>query len=242
MRRAKPGDLEAPGRKRLYNERLFTEVAPRYDVITRLLSFGRDGAWKRRLLRLLPETASADCLDLACGTGDLTAMLASRYPTGDIVGVDLNPHMLQRARRRSELRRSGVRLIRASMDSLPFAAGSFDVVTGGYAVRNAPDLSDAFAEIERVLRPGGTVAFLEFSRAPAGPLWGFQYRLLRFWGALWGLLLHGSPEVYAYIARSLAAFPDRRELETALGRAGFVRVRSRALMVGFLALTTCRKA
>jgi demethylmenaquinone methyltransferase/2-methoxy-6-polyprenyl-1,4-benzoquinol methylase len=240
MERVQERDLMDPDRKRLYNERLFAVVAPRYDIITRLLSLGRDGAWKRRLVRLLPGRQDCDALDLASGTGDILFALALRYPKGRVVGIDLSPQMISRARRRVVSGRA-LHIVRASMDQLPFDDEGFDVVTGGYALRNAPDLSRVLAEVARVLRPGGHAVFLDFSRSPNRARWQLERRLLRFWGALWGVLLHRNPEVYAYIARSLAGYPDRTSLAAMLSRSGFVHIRSHALMGGFLALTGFRK-
>ena len=127
------------------------------------------------------------------------------------------------------------------MDAIPYPAGTITVVTGGYALRNAPNLDTTLQELYRVLRPGGTAAFLDFSRSPVPALWAIEFRLLRWWGGLWGVILHGDAAVYAYIARSLATFPDRGELEKKLTDHGFTRVHSRLRMFGFLALTTFRK-
>ncbi|TVR67707.1 MAG: methyltransferase domain-containing protein, partial [Spirochaetaceae bacterium] len=101
-------ELASPDRKLRYNRRLFAVVAPRYDLVTRLLSLGRDAAWKRMLLEMLPpdqEWSRADAgrpavLDLACGTGDITVLLARRYPRGAVLGLDLTEEMLVRARDR----------------------------------------------------------------------------------------------------------------------------------------------
>ena len=93
--------IHRPEGKRQYNREMFGEIAPKYDFITRALSFGRDKMWKDELIEELPEIAKANCLDLACGTGDLTFRLAQRYPKGHIVGLDLTEPMLVLARRRN---------------------------------------------------------------------------------------------------------------------------------------------
>src|ERR1700758_1899763 len=98
----KIGDhLEDAEKKKYYNERLFSAVAPRYDFITRVLSFGRDAAWKRALISLLPSYDSPVCVDLACGTGDIAFLLAAKYPRGRIAGVDITERMLDIARHRN---------------------------------------------------------------------------------------------------------------------------------------------
>lgn len=253
--RAAPRELRSPERKLRYNRRLFSVVARRYDLVTRLLSFGRDAAWKRKLLRVLPPASAWTngsapvVLDIACGTGDITLLLAEKFPAAEITGIDLTEEMLRRARRRivapgnqrRENRRGTIHFVQGDMNALDKPSGSTDIVTGGYALRNAPDLDHTLREIHRVLRPGGYAAFLEFSRS-ASPGWSaIQLRLLRFWGQVWGILLHGDPEVYAYIARSLASFPDEREFAALLRRLRFTGMAEASLLLGFARITVVRK-
>lgn len=232
-------DLSDPASKREYNRRLFRVVATRYDAITRVLSFWQDHSWKQRLLETLPEGDLRRIVDLACGTGDLTEALARRYPSAEITGVDLSPEMLARARRR--LKAAAVRFVEADMGELPLSDGSVNLVTGGYAVRNAPDLEALLREVKRVLAPGGLFVILDFSHSHTSLASTFQIGLLRFWGRLWGALLHGNPEVYGYIAESLRRFPSRPELEKRLRQAGFRRVRSRSFFFGLIAITRGRR-
>ncbi len=150
----KMGDhLESPETKRSYNEQIFREIAPRYDFITRALSFGRDASWKRDLMAALPLRRQPRCLDLACGTGDITRLLAEKYPGGDIVGLDITEGMLALAR--SATLHGNVRFVRQDMSQLDFEAETIDIITGGYALRNAPDLGRTLQEIHRVLKPDG---------------------------------------------------------------------------------------
>ncbi len=248
-------DLRRPASKRNYNRRVFQAVAPRYAVITRLLSFGMDAFWKRALVGRLPAGAGLArpgtgdsrqgtgawprALDLACGTGDISLLLARRFPAGRVEGLDLSPAMLARARRRRGA--GGIRFRLGDLDRLPYASGSFQLVTGGYALRNAPELGRCLREVFRVLDSGGTAAFLEFSRSPVPWLGRLQVRLLSAWGGLWGLLLHGNPEVYSYIAETLALFPDRTSFERQLRRLGFRKVRSLLPPGGFVSLTFAGK-
>ncbi|MGI9177145.1 MAG: class I SAM-dependent methyltransferase [Pirellulales bacterium] len=231
--------LKTPDAKREYNEILFAEVARRYDLVTRALSLGRDQAWKRALLESLPASMAAAapvCVDLACGTGDVTFALASRYPQGTVCGVDLTPEMLAIARDRNHA--PNVRLELGDMHTLPFPPASVDIVTGSYALRNAPSLHVALAEVRRVLRPGGTAAFLDFSKSPHWLAQRLTYWVLYVWGAFWGLVLHRQPAVYAYIAESLWHFPDRIALRKALADAGLTEVFSRRFYLGTLEMIT----
>lgn len=202
--------LDAPGSKRDYNERLFTEIAPRYDRITRLLSFGRDAFWKRDLVAGLPHESVERGVDVACGTGDLTALLRDRYPEARIMGVDLTESMLRLARQRHIGRE--LEFVRGDMARLPMADGSVDVLTGGYALRNAPDLAAFLGEVRRVLRPGGTAAFLDFSKSDSAWRAELDHTLLKIWGGFWGWGFHRDPHVYGYIADSLRRYPSRQAL------------------------------
>ncbi len=255
--------------KREYNRLLFTTVAPRYNVATRVLSFGRDQAWKRTLLEMCGESLSGGrgnvdpglgtpgrrlrILDIACGTGDLTLALAARFPDAEIVGIDLNGDMLAKARARLAVRSSeerptghrqkrplpsgSVQFIEGDMSSLPFSDNTFDLITAGYALRNAPDLSATLGEIRRVLSPEGVLGVLEFSRSHRPAVSTVSGGLLSFWGNLWGRLLHGDGAVYGYIARSLAHFPNRREVARLLADKGFSRFDRRLRMFGMLEIT-----
>ncbi len=231
--------LDVPERKRTYNERHFAEAATRYDVATRAMSLGRDAAWKRALVAALPDFPSPFCIDLACGTGDVAFLLADRYTGGVAVGVDISASMLAVARGRN--RYPNVRFERGDLCALPFPEGSADVVTGGYALRNAPDLREALAEVRRVLKPGGVAAFLDFSNPESPLLRRLQYLLLRGWCGLWGLLLHGTPEIHGYVAESLRAFPDRRRLSGIFLEEEFVVSAGRRFFLGITGVTILRK-
>jgi demethylmenaquinone methyltransferase/2-methoxy-6-polyprenyl-1,4-benzoquinol methylase len=229
----KGGDwLNTPERKRAFNAAHFATAAARYDIATIAMSFGRDRSWKRRLVAELPLHPRPCCLDLACGTGDLSHLLAGRYPDGQVIGLDLSREMLALALARGVP--PHLNYLQGDMHALPVATASCDLVTGGYALRNAPDLTRAVAEIVRVLRPGGYAAFLDFARVatPAGQQ--RQYRLLRFWCGLWGRLLSGSWEVHGYIAESLQTFPAQAELDHILHSHGLVLCARHRLLGGML--------
>jgi demethylmenaquinone methyltransferase/2-methoxy-6-polyprenyl-1,4-benzoquinol methylase len=225
--------------KRDFNREHFAAAAARYDQATVAMSLGRDRAWKRQLVATLPPLPQPVCLDLACGTGDICLQLARRFPHGRIVGLDLTAAMLELARRRGPSPR--LHYLQGDMHDLPLATASCDLITGSYALRNAPDLSRAIGEIARVLRPGGRAAFLDFARAatPAGQRW--QYRLLRCWCGLWGRLLSGSWEVHGYIADSLENFPAEGELDQLFKAHGLKPLARRRLFGGMLQLLEVRR-
>jgi ubiquinone/menaquinone biosynthesis methyltransferase len=231
--------LDSPNTKRFYNEQLFTEIAPRYDFITRALSLWRDASWKQDLIAALPLHESPFCLDLACGTGDITLLLADRYPHGRIVGLDITDPMLALARARSG--HPNVHFVNQDMNFLSFDSESTDIVSGGYALRNAPDLGKTVDEIHKVLKPGGIAAFLDFSK-PSGRLpQHLEYWILKVWAGFWGILLHRNHEVYGYIAESLRRFPDRDGLQRMFQDKGFTIIASRLYFFGITELLVVRK-
>src|SRR5512138_757260 len=137
--------LDTPDGKRYYNEQVFGEIAPKYDFFTWIASFGRDKFWKRDLVAVLPALNAPVCVDLACGTGQITFPLARKYPFGRVIGLDITPPMLVRAAQRNALSR--VHFVTMDMGQIGIATGSVDIITGGYALRNAPDLVTAIDEI-----------------------------------------------------------------------------------------------
>ncbi|GAB4362294.1 MAG: bifunctional demethylmenaquinone methyltransferase/2-methoxy-6-polyprenyl-1,4-benzoquinol methylase UbiE [Deltaproteobacteria bacterium] len=231
--------LTTPERKRTYNELHFAEAASRYDAATRAMSLFRDASWKARLVDSLPDLPSPFCVDLACGTGDIALLLARRYPAGTVVGVDIAEPMLRIARKRNK--HDNVRFLRQDMCAMEFPDGCADLVTGSYALRNAPDISRAVGEIARIAKPGGTAAFLDFAKPGDAVLAGAQRFLLRHWCGLWGYLLSGSREIHGYIAESLVAFPDRLELREIFSDRGFILVSSGRLFLGMLELLVLRR-
>jgi len=225
--------------KRFFNARHFAESAPRYDLATRGLSLGRDAGWKRTLVASLPDLGAPACLDIACGTGDVAFQLADRFPDAKIHGIDLTPGMIEIARRRDGGGR--VRFSVGDMSRLEFPDGSLDLITGSYAIRNAPDLDETLSEFARVLRPGGWAAFLDFSKPRGRFAQSLQYHLLRIWGGFWGLVLHGNPRIHGYISSSLRDFPDESSLTGVFASHGFREESSRPLFLGMMRLHLLRR-
>ncbi len=218
--------------KKHFNEKHFAESAPRYDLATRLLSLGQDGGWKRKLVSSLPDVTAPVCVDVACGTGDVTMLLGERFGSGEFIGVDLTREMIDLANVRN--RHPDVRFRCGEMSCLDLPDDSVDILTGSYAIRNAPDLDEALSEFFRVLKPGGTLALLDFSKPRSIFFQGIQFSLLRLWGGLWGLVLHGNPEVHGYISKSLKAYPDAARLESKFLECGFKIVEVRKHFGGMM--------
>lgn len=231
--------IDTPEKKRQFNQQHFAVSAKRYDLATRAMSLGRDCSWKKQLIATLPQGGVPNCLDLATGSGDLAFLLARAYPEGKVIGLDLTKQMLQLAKARNHY--DHLDFICADMATTGLAAGSFDIITGSYALRNAADLSGVLAEIQRLLKPGGYAAFLDFSKTASPAAQKAQYRLLKSWCGLWGLLLHGDPGIHAYIADSLKQFPDRKNFHLLIGEVGLELITSRLFYAGMLELSLVRK-
>jgi demethylmenaquinone methyltransferase/2-methoxy-6-polyprenyl-1,4-benzoquinol methylase len=198
------------------------------------MTAGMDGRWRRLTVR---ETVSAGdrVLDACCGTGDL-AVAARKAGAGEVVGLDFSGPMLERARRKD----AEVEWVQGDLLALPFEDASFDAATVGFGVRNFDDLAAGFAELRRVLRPGGRVGILEITR-PRGPLRPF----FRLWFdvliPLAGKILPGG-KAYTYLPASVRRFPGPEDLAALMGAAGFEDVSHRRLAGGIVALHTGRAA
>jgi demethylmenaquinone methyltransferase/2-methoxy-6-polyprenyl-1,4-benzoquinol methylase len=230
--------LAAPETKRRYVRRLFGTIADRYDFITRFLSFGRDQAWKVRLVQLAEIRPGSRVLDLACGTGDIAFEAARRG--ANAIGLDITPRMIELARQKPEA--SGpLSWLVGDMTSLPVASSSIDVVTTGYGLRNVPDLPRAIAEIHRVLRPGGLMCSLDFNRPESSLVRGVYLTYLTMVGSTLGWVLHRDPDTYRYIPESIRRYPGARGVVTLMREAGFENARFISVLGGFMAIHVGRK-
>lgn len=228
-----------PGKKRSYNKDLFSIVAPRYDLITKLLSFGQDRYWKKELIELLEFKDNVNCVDLACGTGDLTFLLSKKYPNSKILGIDLTNDMIKLAKNRNIYK--NVEFQCQDMCDIKIDDNQVDIVTGGYALRNAPNLKILFKEIHRILKPNGVAAFLEFSKPNNYILQKIQYFILRIWGSFWGLIMHGRPWVYAYISESLKYYPNHSKLHEMIKKMDFEVIYSKKYFFSIIEIFLLKK-
>jgi demethylmenaquinone methyltransferase / 2-methoxy-6-polyprenyl-1,4-benzoquinol methylase len=182
---------------------LFTSIAPRYDLINDLQSFGLHRYWKRRLIQLARPAPHELALDVCCGTGDITFALAKQARAA--LGLDFTLPMLEVARRRTRSR--PLLFVQGDALSLPFSGNSFDVVTIGYGLRNLSQLDQGLQELLRVTKPNGRILILDFGK-PEHPLWRKLYfSYLSLFVPLFGRLFCGQPEAYSYILESLLHYP-----------------------------------
>jgi len=212
---------------------MFDAIAPRYDLVNRVMTFGLDQRWRRRTVDALALPAGSLVLDLACGTGDLSRMAGGRPWEYRMIGADLSAGMLA-------ANDTGIPVVEADCTQLPFPDRTFDGLVCGYALRNFADLTAAFVETARVLRPGGRVGLLEVD-APTSPVMRTGYRVWfnKAVPVIGGVL--SDRDAYHYLPRSVAYLPPTPELRRMLNDAGFSGVGIRPLAGGLSQLITATR-
>jgi demethylmenaquinone methyltransferase/2-methoxy-6-polyprenyl-1,4-benzoquinol methylase len=218
------------------NREMFARIAHRYDLLNRLMTFGRDGAWRQAAAALAAPRGCRLALDMATGTGELAFLLATRAE--QVVAVDTCPQMLSiaRAKAGSRPRAGRIQFLLADGLRLPFPADSFDCVATGFALRNVADLGLALAEMHRVVRPGGRAVCLELSRSPSRLLATLHALYLAGLVPALGHWLAGDASAYRFLSTSLSWFPDARQLAEAMRIRGFRRAGYRLYRLSPIAL------
>lgn len=230
--------FESPEAKRRHVRRLFATIADRYDLITRVLSYGMDGRWKRRLIARARVQTGERALDLATGTGDVATALAAHGAM--VTGLDVTHRMLQLARAKPHRGGAPITWTAADMSSLPFPAGTFAIVTTSYGLRNVPDLGEAVAEIARVMAPGGRFLSLDFNRPESAVVRAAYLGYLGAVGAVLGWALHGDPDTYRYIPASIRRYAGAAGVADRLRRAGLTGVETIPLLGGLMTIHVAR--
>jgi demethylmenaquinone methyltransferase/2-methoxy-6-polyprenyl-1,4-benzoquinol methylase len=209
--------------------RMFDRIAPTYDLLNHLLSANVDQAWRRRAVRLLDAGPAERVLDACTGTGDLAVAL-HQAGAGDVVGCDFAPEMIRLAEEKAG---AHVRFQVADVLDLAFGDGTFDAATVAFGVRNFQDLPRGLAELCRVLRPGGRLLVLEFSRPPNRLVRGlYETYSMVVLPMIGNLVSGGADNAYAYLPRSVQAFPAPDRLAGLLREAGFSAVDVHPLTFG----------
>ena len=213
---------------------MFGRIAPRYDLLNHLLSMNIDRYWRARTVKRVSDFLTkpgARVLDVACGTGDLTIALAKRGCGALVLGSDFSHPMLTAARSKTSLE-----LFEADALALPLADASFDLVSIAFGFRNLANYGRGLVELRRILKPGGTLAILEFSTPPNALMAAmydfYSHQVLPKIGG-W---ISGSPEAYTYLPESVRKFPDAPGLAEQMRQAGFESVRYERMTAGIVAL------
>ncbi len=209
---------------------VFRRIAPRYDLMNDLMSLGIHRLWKNRLARAVAATRGQLIVDLAGGTGDI----AQRLAAADRLVIVVDPG-LEMMRVGCRARPAALRWVAGAAEQLPLRDASVDVLTIAFGIRNVTHMGQALAEILRVLRPGGRLLCLEFSRV-VGPL-RYPYEIYSRWVIpLIGVLVAGDRAAYRYLVESIQRFPDQQTMCAILRDAGFVDVHYRNCSFGIAAL------
>lgn len=226
-------DLTGEARAR-YVRRMFGRIAPRYDLLNRLITFGLDRRWRVELVRRL-DLSSAPCvLDLGAGTGDLAFEVLKRRPAARLLALDFTPEMMRIGQRRP----GGERVLWVVADAarLPLPGRAVDGAVSGFLLRNVPEIDRVLSEERRVLRPGGCVASLDTTPPPRSWLRPFISFHLHTVIPLLGRILAGDSEAYTYLPQSTERFVDADSLAERMTAAGFRQVGFARRMLGTVAL------
>ncbi len=223
-------------------EEMFDSIAARYDLMNRLFSAGIDMKWRKKTIGLLKKLEPKTVLDMATGTADM-AILACRLLDPDkITGLDLSAEMLELGRKKVEKEglANKIELVKGDGEAISFPDNSFDAVMVAFGVRNFENLENGLREMLRVLKPGGKLVILEFSK----PNWGFKNLYNVYMGivapevARW---FRQNKDAYRYLNRSSNAFPDRSDFTAILNRVGFFNTECKPLSFGICCIYSGRK-
>ena len=221
-----------------YVQRMFGQIAPRYDLMNRLMTGGRDVAWRRLVVAEAHLPPGGRLLDIATGTGDIALEALRRDGDLRAVGADFSLEMMQHGRASHKPGAQRLRWLGADTLTLPFPDETFDAVTSGFMLRNVIDVLRSLAEQRRVVRPGGRMVCLEISRPPRNLLLPrvayrfYFHRIVPFVGGL----VSGNRNAYTYLPQSADEFLSPDELADLMRQAGWREVRYRKLMMGTVAI------
>jgi demethylmenaquinone methyltransferase / 2-methoxy-6-polyprenyl-1,4-benzoquinol methylase len=214
-------------------ERMFDAIAPRYDLLNRVLSAGIDQKWRKKVIRLVLEKQPSSVLDVATGTADL-AIMGAQNGIPKTIGVDISEEMLTVGRRKISSKGLVEKVVLQTGDAekLPFSDGQFDAAMVAFGVRNFENLDEGLSQIFRVLKKGGRLVVLEFSKPSAFPIKQSYAFYNRYILPLVGRLISGDQAAYTYLPESIAAFPEGAAFLDHMKKAGFKEVRDQRLTFG----------
>lgn len=229
--------------KKAQVERMFDNIAPKYDLLNRILSLGIDVSWRKRAISYLKKEQPKTILDVATGTADVAILTAKTLHPERIVGIDIANQMLEIGRDKIAASQLAdvISLETGDSENLRFADGSFDAVTVAFGVRNFENLEKGLAEMCRVLRPGGRVVILEFSRPHVFPFKQLYNAYFRYVLPLIGRLTSRDTRAYAYLFESVQSFPEGNQMCEILIKTGYQNPQFERLTLGICSIYSAVK-
>ena len=223
--------------------RMFDRIAPHYDSLNMFLSAGMDRRWRKTAISMLDIPAHANVLDVATGTGDLAFEIARQYTDASINGLDIAENMLAVARKKSAKRGLGdrVKFTLGDSENLPFEDESFHNVSVAFGVRNFGNLNKGMGEIMRVMKPGGRLVVLEFTKPRSFPFKQFFQLYFKHILPFVGSFGSGDKRAYHYLYESVQAFPDYDRFTAVLTKEGFKNATYKVLSLGICAIYLAEK-
>ncbi len=226
--------------KKVQVTKMFDRIAPYYDFLNRLLTLRIDVLWRRKAIKQLKAIQPKKVLDVATGTADLAIETARQVDVDKIIGVDIANQMLEIGRKKLDKRQLSdkIELLEGDSENLPFEDNSFDAITVAFGVRNYQNLEKGLVEMNRVLRKGGKVVILEFSKPRVFPfkqLFNFYFKRIL---PLIGRITSKDPRAYSYLYESVQAFPDYDAFTSILERCGYKDCKWKSLSLGICSIYT----
>ncbi len=214
-----------------YVQKMFTQIARRYDLMNRLMTGGQDVRWRKQVIQLARLGNHARLLDLGTGTGDLAREAATQFPRARVIAADFTLEMMRVGQRRGPLNFSSADALR-----LPFTDSSFDAVVSGFLMRNVIDLQKAIQEQHRVLKKGGRIVILDTTRPKKNLLSPYIWMHMHVVIPLLGKLLTGSSDAYRYLPETTEGFVTAENMASRMAAAGFKKVGYQRFMFGTIAI------
>lgn len=237
----KPYNLEES--KKAQVERMFDTIAPKYDLLNRVLSLGIDVSWRKKAIGYLKPAAPRTILDVATGTADVALLTAKMLQPDKIIGIDIANQMLDigRGKIKAQELEGIISLETGDSENLRFGDETFDAVTVAFGVRNFENLEKGLSEMRRVLRPGGQAVILEFSRPHIFPFKQLYTTYFKYVLPLIGRFTSQDPKAYQYLYESAMAFPEGTNFLNILTKTGFSNPRCERLTLGICSIYTATK-
>lgn len=214
--------------------RMFDKIAPYYDFLNRLLSAGIDTIWRKKAMAKLSSIQPKTILDIATGTADLALEAVRQYDGVQVVGLDISVEMLEIGRKKVAKKKLNdqIELVTGDSENLQFEDNKFDGVTAAFGVRNFGNLKAGLKEMYRVLRPGGKLVILEFSRPKVFPIKQLYNSYFKYVLPVIGRVTSKDPRAYQYLYESVQSFPDYENFDIILKEIGFKNTSWNALSLG----------